>query len=137
MIPDTPYRPRSLVVVADDGVEAGAMLRMTLKFLGHDVAIAVNGPRLPTAFALHRPDAVLTDMYVPLLDALELCRCIRLLPGGVSVPFVLWSNQDTDDPQVRAALGLPGVEFLSVSLSFEEMGVAVGLILEPQTIMIA
>lgn len=120
-MPEPPAVPRTrpLVVVADDGIDARTMLGLLLEFRGFDVILTVDGRDALAAVVVHHPDAVVSDLNMPNLDGLELCRAVRALPAsdGSSMPVILWSSVKTDDPRLAEAIALGGVEFLSKSLA--------------------
>ncbi|MDD5223221.1 MAG: response regulator [bacterium] len=49
-----------------------------------------------------RVDALVTDLMMPEMDGLELCRRVQELPGGAELPLVLMSSAETGlDPECR------------------------------------
>lgn len=108
-------RTRPLVVVAEDGPDARMMLGVMLEFRGFDVVLTVDGRDALEAVLVHRPDAVVSDLDMPHLDGLGLCRAVRAMAAGVSLPVILWSSARADDPRLLQAIALGGVEWLSKS----------------------
>jgi len=122
-------RPRPLIVVAEDGVDALAMLGLMLEFHGFDVVLTGDGCEALNAVLVYKPDAVVTDMNMPHLDGLGLCRAVRALPTPALLPVILWSSAEADDPRFLEAIELGGVEFLSKSLAIAEIDAALRRIL--------
>jgi DNA-binding response OmpR family regulator len=125
----SPHQPRPLVVVAEDDVAARTMLGFVLELRGFDVVLAVDGRDALDAILVHRPDALVSDMDMPRLDGLGLCRAVRALPAGDCVPVILWSNAEADDSRLLEVLSLGGVEFLSKSLAVTEIDPALRRVL--------
>lgn len=127
----SPPRPRPLVVVAEDGVDARTMVGIMLEFRGFDVVLTADGRDALDAVLVNRPDAVVSDMNMPRLDGLGLCRAVRALATADSLPVILWSSAAADDPRLVEAIALGAVEFLSKSLPVTEIDVALRRILRP------
>jgi len=68
-------QPRILVV--DDEPQLTRVLRTGLKSRGYDVRAAADGLAGFEAFNDWHPDLVITDLAMPNVDGLELCRRIR------------------------------------------------------------
>ena len=102
----TPVR----AVVVDDVDDMRHLLRLLLEREGHFsvVAEAENGQSGVTAALAHRPDLVLLDITMPVLDGLQALELIRrLVPSAVVVMLSSW---DVASPEARActALGAHG-----------------------------
>jgi len=68
---------RRVLVVEDNAVVADGM-RFLLEHLGHDVAVAGDGPSALAAIREYRPDLVLCDIGLPgTLDGYALARAVR------------------------------------------------------------
>lgn len=68
------------VLVVDDNADASESLAVLLRLLGHDVRTALDGPAALEVAHAFRPDVVLCDIGLPLMDGYELVR--RLRSGG-------------------------------------------------------
>ncbi|MDP2274883.1 MAG: response regulator [Archangium sp.] len=80
------------VLVADDNEDASGSLSMALTFSGHETRVANDGEQ---AFALaqeFRPDVMLLDISMPLLDGHALARRIRAQPWGRGVLLIAVSG---------------------------------------------
>jgi DNA-binding response OmpR family regulator len=117
----SPCGPRPLVVVAEDSADTLTMLGSMLKLRGFNVVLAGDGREALDAVLVHGPDAIVSDVNMPHLDGLGLCRAVRALRAGASLPVILWSSTGADDPRVLEAIALGGVEFVSKSSSITEI----------------
>jgi two-component system response regulator HydG len=94
--PGTDGRPA--VLVADDDSSCLAICAEVLEKSGFVVYVAHDGVRALRIAAERRPDVVLTDLYLPVMDGGELIR--RLRHGGIDTPVILMSG--SSDGQVQA-----------------------------------
>jgi CheY-like chemotaxis protein len=69
-------RPLRALVV-DDNVDAATTLAHLLRLLGHDVAIAHDGPSALTRATSERPDLVFIDIGLPHMDGYALATALR------------------------------------------------------------
>lgn len=128
-MPAPPDRSRPLVVVAEDDDDARTMLGTWLERRGYEVLLTADGLEALDSVLRHGPDVVVSDMTMPRLDGLELCRAIRELRSGNPLPFIVWSNLPNDDTRVRAARALSDVHFVSKSRAIAEIDAALERIL--------
>ncbi|OUM03875.1 hypothetical protein A8M77_02315 [Variovorax sp. JS1663] len=76
-------RPDALrVLVVDDNHDAAAGVAAVLELEGHAVRTAADGEQALAALALHRPEVVVLDIGLPLLDGYEVARRMRAVPEG-------------------------------------------------------
>ena len=88
-----PRKPR--VVLADDHAIVAAGLEEILKKSANVVASVRDGRALLSAVAQHRPDVVLTDISMPLLNGLDAIRQIRSLsPDSKTIILTMHSEPD-------------------------------------------
>ncbi len=118
--------------MAEDDVDARTMLGLMLELRGIDVVLASDGRDALDAVLLHQPDAVVSDLTMPILDGLELCRAVRALPLCRPLPVILWSSAVAGDSRLLEAIALGGVEFLSKSLAVTEVDAALRRLLGPR-----
>ena len=67
------------ILIADDDSTSRIVLSATLKKLGHEVTVANNGAEALAVFADVNVPILISDMVMPGLDGLELCRRVRAL----------------------------------------------------------
>jgi PAS domain S-box-containing protein len=103
--------PASLrrVLVVDDNKDAATSLVMLLNATGHETWVAHDGQQAIEAVQKHRPDVVLLDIGLPVLNGYEVCRRVRQLPGGSGVIIVALTGwgQERDRNESREA-GIDG-----------------------------
>jgi CheY-like chemotaxis protein len=124
-------RHRPLVVVAEDDDDEREMLGLMLGLRGFDVVLSINGRDALDAILVQGPDAVVSDMNMPHLDGLGLCRAVRALPAAEFLPVILYSGVGADDPRLLEAIALGGVVVLSKSLAASKIDVVLQQVLRP------
>jgi CheY-like chemotaxis protein len=67
-----------------------------LSFSGMDVTVARDGCRALERAARERPDVVVTDIAMPVMDGLELSRRLRSQAETRDVPIIAVSGQASD-----------------------------------------
>ena len=79
------------ILVVDDEFSIVASLREVLEWEGYVVDTAPNGRLGLEAIARARPDIVLLDVMMPILDGLSMLRALRLDPATRALPVILMS----------------------------------------------
>jgi CheY-like chemotaxis protein len=103
MHPDRRTRPRpQRVLVVEDTADLREMWRQWLQFLNFEVAEAENGAEAVRRARLQRPDVVLMDMWLPVLDGLEATRQIRAEESLADVPIIVVTAQNSGRAAERA-----------------------------------
>lgn len=72
---------RKTVLVVDDTEDIRELMRLQLAALGHRVVEASNGREAVEVAVRERPDLILMDMTMPILDGIGATRLIRETPG--------------------------------------------------------
>ncbi|WP_232834760.1 ATP-binding protein [Rhodoferax ferrireducens] len=95
-------RKKALIV---DDVEANRdVLKALLTDLGFDVGLAENGLEGVEQAFKTRPDVILMDIHMPVMDGLEAMRCIRHMAGMEQVTLIAISASVTPEDQDEAIL---------------------------------
>ncbi len=89
----SPGARRSRVLIADDRESIRALFHRLLSEDGHDVVLAPDGASALAAVHRHRPDVILLDVAMPLINGLEVCRQLKADPETRLTPVVLVSGQ--------------------------------------------
>lgn len=87
--------PTSILVV-DDALTVRELQRSILARAGYDVRTAADGQDALARLAERRPDLVVTDVEMPVLDGLGLTRAIRASPALASVPVLMVTSRASD-----------------------------------------
>jgi len=91
------------ILVADDNADAVASLSELLRLCGHEVFSAGDGRAALEAAERHRPDVVLLDIGMPLLDGYEVARGIRAQPWGREMLLLALTGWGQDADRHRSA----------------------------------
>jgi two-component system KDP operon response regulator KdpE len=89
----------SRVLVVDDEPQITRVLKTVLSSQGYQVRTAAEGESALTNFKEWSPELVITDLYMPHMDGVELCRRIRELS---SVPIIVLSVKGEERSKVEA-----------------------------------
>ena len=107
--------PRILVV--DDEPQLTRVLRTGLKSRGYDVRAAADGLAGFETFTDWHPDLVITDLAMPVMDGLELCRRVREISP---VPIIVLSAKGEEKTKVEA-LDLGADDFITKPFGIDEL----------------
>ncbi len=108
-------QPRILVV--DDEPQLTRVLRTGLKSRGYDVRAAADGLAGFEAFNDWHPDLVITDLAMPNVDGLELCRRLRAIS---QVPIIVLSAKGEEKTKVEA-LDLGADDYVTKPFGIDEL----------------
>jgi len=108
-------QPRILVV--DDEPQLTRVLRTGLKSRGYDVRTAADGLAGFEAFNDWHPDLVITDLAMPSVDGLELCRRLRAIS---QVPIIVLSAKGEEKTKVEA-LDIGADDFVTKPFGIDEL----------------
>jgi CheY-like chemotaxis protein len=84
--------PLSRILVVDDEPDLRFLLRRIFEAAGHEVSEAGNGADALTVVRRSRPDLIVTDMMMPVMDGVELIRRLRGDPTMRDIPIVAVSG---------------------------------------------
>lgn len=89
------------VLAVDDNRTNLHILQVFLKKLGHHVITAENGEEAVRKFASERPDIVLLDIMMPVMDGFEAARQIKAMTAERWTPVVFLSALNRDENLVE------------------------------------
>jgi diguanylate cyclase (GGDEF)-like protein len=85
------------VLVADDDPGSLMVAQAAVERAGHDCIAAEDGAIAWRLYQEHQPDVVVTDLMMPGLDGLALCRAIRARKNDLYTYIVLLTSQGSRD----------------------------------------
>jgi DNA-binding response OmpR family regulator len=96
-----PQRRALRVLVVDD---EATLLRQTVAALraeGFEVLEATQGAEALSVAVSERPNAILSDVTMPVMDGWQLLRMVRARPELEGTPVLFHTNLDSDDERLR------------------------------------
>jgi two-component system cell cycle response regulator DivK len=96
---------RRTILVVEDQEDNRTILRDLLNHAGFNVLEAVTGEEGVRAAEAHRPDLILMDIQLPLVDGYEATRRIKARPELRAIPIVAVTSYalSGDEEKTRAA----------------------------------
>ena len=91
------------ILVVDDDAAVRSAVTDALRQDGYQVDAACNGQQALAAFGKHRPDALVLDLDMPIMDGPTLMRTLRERTKWGRVPLVVVSG--SDDTKAGRRLG--------------------------------
>ena len=94
-----------LILVVEDTEDNMQILRDVLKAADYAMIEAVNGEEALVAVAKQRPDLILMDIQLPIMDGYEATRRIKADPALNSIPIIAVTSYalSGDEEKARAA----------------------------------
>src|SRR5919206_5261938 len=87
------------ILVVDDEPQITRVLRRSLASHGYDVRVASDGESGLQTFGDWPPDLVVTDLSMPNMDGLQLCRNLRAIS---QLPIIVLSVRGEERTKVQA-----------------------------------
>jgi two-component system response regulator MprA len=107
-----------LILIVDDDPGVRDSLHGALRLEGYEVDEAADGVEALARIAGRRPDAVVLDVLMPVLDGLEVCR--RLRRRGDRIPILCLTARDAVRDRV-AGLDAGADDYLVKPFAIEEL----------------
>ena len=116
------------ILVVDDNIDAARSMAMMLRAMGHEAAVAHDGPGALETNAKFEPHLVLLDIGLPGMDGYAIVERLRTMPGGdrLKIAALTGYGEEQDRKRSREAgfdhhfvkpLALPTLEALLGTLS--------------------
>ncbi|CAI8844015.1 two-component system, HptB-dependent secretion and biofilm response regulator [Pseudomonas sp. IT-P44] len=111
MINVQPLEPLT-ILIAEDSAADRMLLSSIVRRQGHEVLTATNGAEAVEAFCQQRPQLVLMDAMMPVMDGFEAARQIKALAGETLVPIIFLTSLSESEALARC-LEAGGDDFLA------------------------
>jgi DNA-binding response OmpR family regulator len=111
---------KPFVLVVDDEPDLRDLVALTLADAGFDVDVARNGRDALDHIAQRKPDIMLLDMMMPIMDGRALCKTLRAL-GDLPRVVVMTAA----DHVAQAARDVGAVGWLAKPFDIDELVIAI------------
>jgi len=95
-------KPSNKVLVVDDEEAILELLKYNLEKEGYEVKVAANGQIAVDTARKFRPDVVLLDIMMPVMDGVEACRQLRAAPELTNTFIVFLTARSEEYSEVAA-----------------------------------
>ena len=89
------------ILLIDDHYQLVQGIRNTLQEEGYEIIVAANGLDGLKAARRHRPDLIVLDINMPLMDGLEVCNRLRADHQFRKVPILFLTSRNSVEDRVR------------------------------------
>jgi two-component system cell cycle response regulator DivK len=93
---------KTCILVVEDQEDNRQILRDLLKSADYEMIEAVDGEQALAAVAKRRPDLILMDIQLPILDGYEVTRRIRADPTLRSIPIIAVTSYALSGDEAKA-----------------------------------
>jgi len=113
-----------LILLVDDEPDLLEGLKLRLEVGGYRVLTADNGLTALEVLAETRPDLIISDIMMPVMDGFDFFQAVRSDSRWLEVPFIFLSGSDTKE-DVRYGKLLGAEEYVVKPFDPEELQVAI------------
>jgi CheY-like chemotaxis protein len=113
-------RAATTVLVVEDFAETRFTLKLTIELSGYRVIEAINGQQAVEIARRERPDVILMDIGLPVMDGCKATRLIREDKALRNVPIVAVSANATPEHRVKA-LAAGCDEYVTKPIDFDRL----------------
>ncbi len=107
----TQVNQTDIVLVVDDSPDALSLINDALEAQGLDVLVALEGRQALTIARRIRPDVILLDAVMPVMDGFETCKQLKAQAELADIPVIFMTGLSATDDIVRG-LEVGGVDYL-------------------------
>lgn len=99
------------ILLADDEEDIKTVLKLFLENKGYEVITAFDGLDALDQVKREKPDLVLLDIMMPLVDGFEVCKKIKTDPETAEIPVIMLSAASHAE-MVQKGIDLGAVDYL-------------------------
>ena len=107
-------------MIVDDEESNIRLLVNWLVLLGYDVESAVNGKEAVQKSMVYRPDLIILDIIMPVMDGYEACKLIKADPETKNIPIIIVTALHDKESKLKG-LEAGANEFLSKPIDRTEL----------------
>jgi two-component system, OmpR family, response regulator len=122
--PQQERMPSPRVVVADDSGDMRELISLVLCNQGFSVVGAADGEAALETILAGGADGLVSDLCMPRLDGLALCRVLRALRSYATLPIVVFTGAAKEDHRLRTLADISGLRVLTKPMGLREIAPA-------------
>lgn len=110
----------ALIVVIDDDEAIRTLIAAALRFEGYEVVEAEDGADGLSVIRDNRPDLVISDVNMPVMDGFAMCQALRTEPAIQATPVILLTSLQ-ERAHVRAGMTSGADDYLTKPIDFDDL----------------
>lgn len=112
---------KKTILLVDDTIEIRSLLHIRFKELEYDVIEAENGKVALECLSHLKPDLVVSDFLMPVMNGLELCRILKTDENTRMIPILMLSSFPFTSETIAKMNQLGIDSFMMKPYSFDEL----------------
>lgn len=89
------------VLIVDDELDNRVMMRYFLESWGYEVELAANGEEALKQVEAKRPDLILLDLEMPVMDGFTTCNNLKENPETEDIPVIMFTGLESTADKVK------------------------------------
>lgn len=118
------FHRNRLILIVDDSATVRRMVQKGLEETGFQVVEAENGQAALDIIEACRPDLILSDIDMPVMNGVELCKQVQTMGDAAAIPFVIMSANN-DRSMMRRSLEWGAAAYLVKPFNLEQLIITV------------
>ena len=104
--PGAPAEPadKPRVLIVDDYAPLRKLVNIALKQIGCEVLESADGGDALDKVESFRPDLIISDITMPVMDGYQLCKQVRKSIGTAFIPFIMLTSRDQAEDKLKGFL---------------------------------
>ncbi|HZI20254.1 MAG TPA: response regulator [Pyrinomonadaceae bacterium] len=115
-------KQQTIILVAEDSDDIRLLLKLMLEGKGYGVVEAANGREAVAAATRERPDLILMDLNMPVMDGIAATRYLREQPETSAVPIIAVTAHCSEPSWRARAMDAGCVRCVGKPVDFELLG---------------
>jgi putative two-component system response regulator len=120
------------ILIVDDEDANLRLLTQWLVLSGYDIQLALNGEEAVQKVRNNRPDLIILDVMMPVMDGYEACRIIKEDPETKNIPIIMVTALHDRESKLKG-LSVSANDFLSKPIDQTELNIRVKNLLKIKT----
>jgi CheY-like chemotaxis protein len=116
------------VLIVEDEPRLARAIALYLSPRGYMVRTAANGAEALGSIAADRPEVIVADIMMPVMDGYTLCRRVRSDPASCTIPFLFLTAKDEDLDRIHG-LKIGADDYLAKPCDLEEIHIRIKALL--------
>ncbi|MBW2673414.1 MAG: response regulator [Deltaproteobacteria bacterium] len=126
---------RHWILVVDDSPTIRTLVRKGLEAAGFQVSVAKNGKEALALIEENRPDLILSDINMPVMDGIKFCKTVHATDELASIPFITMSA-NSDRAIMRRMMEWGASAYLVKPFNLEQLVITIEKLLSDHFLII-